>query len=201
MSAVPAPFAALLLAGGMSSRMGQDKAQLPWLSVPLWQMQARKLKALQPEQLLIACRQEQALHESVPPDLADAEWLFDLPGQGNGPLLPILNALRHAGAPLLVLAVDMPEMTAAFLREMLDQRPGAALFFRTAEGIEPLGGIYTPSLIPLMEKAVEESRFSLRRLIGRAADLGLAMVLPLSSADAALFANANTPGEWRKVAR
>lgn len=184
----------------MSSRMGQDKAQLPWRGMPLWQVQARKLKSLRPVRLFIACRQEQSLHETVPPDLADAEWLFDTPEQGNGPLLPILNALRHAAAPLLVLAVDMPEMTAAFLRETLDQQPEMALFFRTEDGIEPLAGIYTPSLIPLMEKAVEESRFSLRRLIDRAAGQGLAMVLPLSSGDAALFANANTPGEWRKVA-
>lgn len=197
----PLPFSVLLLAGGMSSRMRQDKALLSWCGVPLWQFQARKLKALRPAHLFIACRQEQMLHQNTPPDLTETEWLFDPPAQGNGPLLPILNALRLCKTPLLVLAVDMPEMTVAFLREALEQLPETALFFRTAEGTEPLAGIYTPALIPMLEKAAEEARFSLRRVIDEAAGLGLAIVPPLSPPDAALFANVNTPGEWRQVAR
>lgn len=195
-----APFSALLLAGGQSSRMGQDKAQLAWAGQSLWQVQARKLQALQPACLFIACRQEQGLHESAPPDL-QAEWLFDPPGQGSGPLLPILNALTEAAKPLLVLAVDMPDMTPAFLAEILAQSPeGSALFFRTSHGIEPLAGLYTPAMIPLFEAAVAASRFSLRRLIEDVVEQGLALVLPLSPADEGLFNNANTPGEWRGLA-
>lgn len=195
------PFAALLLAGGQSSRMGQDKAQLAWAGQPLWQAQARKLQALQPACLFIACREEQRLHESAPPDL-QAEWLFDPPGQGSGPMLPILQALQQAARPLLVLAVDMPDMTPAFLAEILAQPlAGSALFFRTAHGIEPLAGLYTPAMIPLFEAAAAASRFSLRRLIEDAMDQGLAIVLPLSPADEGLFNNANTPGEWRGLAR
>ncbi|MES2738519.1 MAG: molybdenum cofactor guanylyltransferase [Verrucomicrobiota bacterium] len=195
------PFAALLLAGGQSSRMGQDKAQLAWAGQPLWQVQARKLQALQPSPLFIACRLEQGLHESAPPDM-QAEWLFDPPGQGSGPMLPILQALQQAARPLLVLAVDMPDMTPAFLAEALAQPlAGTALFFRTAHGIEPLAGLYTPALLPLLEAAAAASRFSLRRLIEDAVDQGLAIVLLLSPADESLFHNANTPGEWRGLKR
>ncbi|MES2506231.1 MAG: molybdenum cofactor guanylyltransferase [Verrucomicrobiota bacterium] len=195
------PFAALLLAGGQSSRMGQDKAQLAWAGQPLWQVQARKLQALQPSPLFIACRLEQGLHESAPPDM-QAEWLFDPPGQGSGPMLPILQALQQAARPLLVLAVDMPDMTPAFLAEALAQPlAGTALFFRTAHGIEPLAGLYTPALLPLLAAAAAASRFSLRHLIEDAVDQGLAIVLPLSPADESLFYNANTPGEWRGLKR
>lgn len=196
-----APFAALLLAGGQSSRMGQDKAQLVWAGQPLWQVQARKLQALQPTSLFIACRQEQGLHETAPPDL-QAEWLFDPLGQGSGPMLPILQALQQAARPLLVLAVDMPEMTPTFLAEVLAQPlAGTALFFQTAHGIEPLAGLYTPALLPLLEATAAASRFSLRRLIEDAVDQGLAIVLPLSPADEGLFHNANTPGDWRGLKR
>ncbi len=117
-------------------------------------------------------------------------------------MLPILQALQQAARPLLVLAVDMPDMTPAFLAEALAQPlAGTALFFRTAHGIEPLAGLYTPALLPLLEAAAAASRFSLRRLIEDAVDQGLAIVLLLSPADESLFHNANTPGEWRGLKR
>lgn len=194
------PFSALLLAGGRSVRMGQDKALMDLRGSPLWQVQARKLQALQPAHLFISCRQEQGLHEAPLPNLK-AEWLFDPPGQGSGPMLPILQALRQSAMPLLVLAVDMPDMTPAFLAELLAQRPETAFFFQTSHGIEPLAGFYTPALLPLLEAAAAVFRFSLRRLIEDAVHQELAIVLPLSPADEGLFHNANTPGEWRGLAR
>jgi molybdopterin-guanine dinucleotide biosynthesis protein A len=167
---------------------------------PLWQTQARKLQVLQPAHLFIACREEQGLHESVPEDLK-VEWMFDLPAQESGPILPILQALRRAEMPLLALAVDMPEMTPAFLSELMEQRPSTAFFFKTSQGIEPLAGLYTPALITLMEAAVATSQFSLRKLIEAAVEAEQAIVLPLSPTDEILFNNANTPGEWRGLAK
>lgn len=177
-------------------RMGQDKALLDWQGKPLWQVQLEKLRALQPARLLVACRKEQGLHEGPAKDLT-AEWLFDSPEHGSGPMLPILHALRQTSMPLLVLAVDMPDMTPAFLNGLLSHQCDKALFCQTTHGIEPLAGIYTPALQPLLEAAAMASRFSLRRFIENAVHQELAIVLPLSPADQLLFHNANTPGEWR----
>lgn len=193
-----APWSALLLAGGRSSRMGEDKALLPLNGAPLWLIQARKLAVLRPGRLFISCREEQNLQQACPADLLP-EWVFDPPGQGGGPLLPVLQTLKVADTALLVLAVDLPEMTSAFLEEAVSQRGDAALFFRSRHSVEPLAGIYTPAMIPLMERAVAEGRYSLRRIIEEAEDEALALVPALAPADEGLFMNANTPGEWRTV--
>lgn len=190
------PFSALLLAGGRSVRMGQDKALLDCAGQPLWLIQARKLQALQPAHLFIGCREEQGFHLDAPEDLK-AEWLFDSPGQGDGPMLPIVHALQQASMPLLVLAVDMPDMTTAFLDGLLAHRPETAFFYQTSHGIEPLAGVYTPALIPLMQTAAAASQFSLRRLIEAAVQQDLALLLPLSSANEFHYNNVNSPGEWR----
>lgn len=188
------PYSALLLAGGRSSRMGADKAFLPWLGKPLWRVQVQKLRELKPVRLLVACREEQGLEQTEEPGV---EWLFDPPGSDCGPMGPLCQALAEVQGPLVVLAVDMPEMSAAFLAErMLGHSSNRALFFQAAHGVEPLAGIYTPALLPLMETAIARGRFSLRGVIQEAIDQGLASVLPLTPMDALCFRNANTPDEW-----
>ena len=106
-------FAAALLAGGKSSRMGADKALLDWRGVPLWRVQLGKLIELNPDRLLLSCREEQRLKNVF------AEFVFD-PPDNPGPLGAIARCLEIAQRPLLVLAVDMPAMTPSFLRSMLD---------------------------------------------------------------------------------
>lgn len=177
--------------------MGEDKAFLPWQGKPLWQAQIQKLRMLKPARLIIACREGQGLHQTAEPEV---EWLFDPPDQDCGPMGPIMRALELVQMPLVVLAVDMPEMSPAFLNEMMSDHPAdLALFFKASHGVEPLVGIYTPALICLMEKAMAEEQFSLRRLIQQAVDQGLAIVLSLSPSDELCFTNTNTPTEWSEV--
>lgn len=191
-------FSALLLAGGRSVRMGQDKALLDCEGQPLWLIQARKLQALQPAHLFIACREEQGLHLACPPDLPIA-WLFDPPGSDVGPMGPVIEALEKTQSPLLVLAVDMPHMTACFLEDAVTFSSEKGLFFSVADGIEPLAGLYTPAMLPLLRSTFKEGQYSLRKVLRQAQDQRLAEILPASEMDVRLFANANTPEDWRQA--
>ncbi|WP_346330890.1 molybdenum cofactor guanylyltransferase [Prosthecobacter sp. SYSU 5D2] len=191
----------MLLAGGRSVRMGRDKALLDCEGQPLWLMQARKLQALQPERLFIACREEQGLHEAAPVDLK-IKWLFDPPGSDVGPMGPVLALLDQVQNPLLVLAVDMPNMTTCFLEEAVAlTTPENGLFFTAADGIEPLAGLYVPSMLPLLQGAFEAGQYSLRQVLRQAQNQGLAEILPVSEMDNTLFANANTPEEWQQTGK
>lgn len=192
---MPAAFSAMLLAGGRSTRMGRDKALLDWQGCPLWQMQLDKLEMLSPLRLIVSCREEQNLHQYK---LADVEWLFDPPGSDCGPMGPVITALEAVNMPLLVLAVDMPNMSPLFLEKLLFASDQAA-FCATEDGIEPLTGFYSPRLLPLLKEAFDAQRYSLRRVLEQGAEEGLVSIRPMSETEAPLFANTNTPTEWGAV--
>jgi len=173
-------FAAVLLCGGRSTRMGRDKAFIEWHGRPLWQEQLEKLRQLRPQRLLISCRAEQ-------PIVSDVERVFDPPGADAGPLGAITRCLERVQMPLLVLAVDMPWMTADFLRDQI--LPGG--FFRGPHGFEALCALYEPAMLPTMQKALSEGRLALQHVLESCRPC----VHRLGEEHAGLFRNANTPEE------
>jgi molybdopterin-guanine dinucleotide biosynthesis protein A len=180
-------FAAVLLCGGQSTRMGRDKAFIDWQNRPLWQVQLEKLRQLGPERLLISCREQQhslfaIRHSSFPP-----EFIFDPPNTDDGPLGAITRCLELVQTPLLVLAVDMPWMTIEFLREHI--LPGG--FFRGPHGFEALCAVYEPAMLPAMQKALSERRLALQRVI----EACQPSVHLLGEEHAPFFRNANTQDE------
>ncbi len=189
----PVNFSAVLLAGGRSRRMGQDKAFLIWQKQPLWSLQLEKLRQLKPARLLIACREEQL----IPP--GHAEFIFDPPGEDLGPLPAITRALTAVQQPLLVMAVDMPFMTTEFLKERLLESTictGKSLFFKSAHGVEPLAGFYDPLILPRLQSAIADRQLSLTALIHGTLKAGLADIFKISSTEQRLFGNINTAAEW-----
>jgi molybdopterin-guanine dinucleotide biosynthesis protein A len=177
--------------------MGQDKALLPWQGHPLWRIQMAKLIALKPARLLVACREEQGLHEDAAM-LSDVEWLFDPPGEDLGPIAAIARALEKERGPLLVLAVDMPWMTPEFLRDHLlgQWQAGQGLFYLGQHGYEPLAGLYDPSMEEALVAAMQKGQLSLQRVIETAVTVGVAIAKAMPLAVEPLFANANTLEEW-----
>ena len=189
-------FAAALLAGGRSVRMGTDKALIQWQGEDLWCHQLSKLRELEPEQVLLSCRPEQAL-------AADGVALvYDPPGAQEGPTGAIVRCLRQAQQPLLVLAVDLPAMTSDFLRDQLlagfDGSKGRV--FRTAQGYEPLAALYSPALLPLFEDALTVGKLRLQTVIERAVEAGLMAVVEVRPQDEPFFRNANTPDDLARIA-
>jgi molybdopterin-guanine dinucleotide biosynthesis protein A len=173
-------FAAVLLCGGKSTRMGRDKAFIDWNGRPLWQVQLEKLQQLGPNRLLISCREEQGI-------VSDAEIIFDPIDSNDGPLGAITRCLELVKKPLLVLAVDMPWMTVEFLRDQI--LPGG--FFRGPHGFEALCAVYEPAMLPAMQKALAERRLALQRVI----EACQPRVRELSEEHTLFFRNANTPEE------
>lgn len=189
-----ASFAAVLLAGGRSTRMKQDKALLHWHGQDLWQAQLHKLQALGASRVLLSCRREQPL---FPGD--GVEIIHDPEKVDEGPLGAITRCLERVQMPLLVLAVDMPWMTAAFLREHLvpqDDAPGGK-FFRGPHGDETLAGLYVPAMLPVMQAALREKHLALQPIIEASVKSSHAITLPMTDEQAPFFRNANTPHDLK----
>ncbi len=196
-------FCAALITGGRSSRMGADKAFLDWHGVPLWEAQLEKLIALGPETVFVAGRGEQALAARVA-EIArlhpgvELRCISDPPDENCGPMGAIARCLLAARAPLLVLAVDLPLMTAEFLRARVLER---GVFLRGASGCECMAGLYAPEMLPALEAAMASGDFALHRVIEAAERAGLCGMESVSDADEVFFMNVNTPEDVKTVLR
>ena len=105
-------LSAVILAGGESRRMGRDKAWLEMGGQPLIRRALSTVRDSGIQGIVISGRAG-ADYSSL-----GCPVLFDLE-PGCGPLGGIERALSAATAPLvLVLAVDLPGVTAAFLRKL-----------------------------------------------------------------------------------
>lgn len=196
-------FSAALLAGGRSSRMGRDKAFLDWQGRPLWRVQIEKLIDLQPSQLFLAAREEQNFANALAEAQLSAavELLIDPVGEDRGPIAAIARCLRRAAQPLLVLAVDMPQMTTAFLRESLLSQAAAdkGVIAHSSEAFESLAAVYSPRSLPFFEEAIERQLFALQPLVRRLIEADATTIIELTQDDEMLFANANTLESFQRL--
>jgi len=186
---LPPPFAAFLLAGGKSTRMGRDKAAVLIDGQPLWQRQLATLRALHPHELFISGR------PGGPYAGAGVEILADnFPSLG--PLAGLEAALRRAHHPLvLVLAIDLPAMTPDFLSALLRRAAvtAAGCVSRDDRWFEPLAAVYPRTCLPLVEACLRDADRSLQRFVQRAVDAGLVGIREVAPDERALFKNVNRP--------
>ena len=178
-------FSAILLTGGQSTRMGQDKAALDFHGESLLRHQAGKLRRLGIEDLVIA---------GGDVSLPGARTVQDrFPGRGPlGGLHAALECIRNPSA--LVLPVDTPLVPEALLRELLAAHRGGATVVAAFDNIEPLIGVYDKALAPLCAELLQSGRCSVRRLLAAA---GCTTVSYRGEAD--LLANCNTPEEYAHI--
>lgn len=180
-------LSAVLLAGGQSRRMGQDKVFLKIDGEPLWLRQTHKLEQVA-EEILISVRDASSPIESP------HRKVFDPPG-ARGPLAGLASALRFASHPhLLVLAVDLPAMTSDYLLSLAAIITATTGVVPTAEGFfQGTAAIYPKEILPHVESALTSDDLSFQGLIRKAIAGNLMTTVEVSSDELPLFANWNTP--------
>ena len=172
--------AGYVLVGGRSSRMGRDKARLPYRGGALAEWVARAVKTAADSVTLVGN-----------PELGGIPDLYP----GEGPLGGILTALHHTPADWnLIVACDMPEVSAAFLRKLLTaaESSGADALLPSGPGgtPEPLCAVYRGRAMAAME-----AHF-LRGVRKVTSALEGVPTLCLSVPELAPFQNVNTPEDW-----
>ncbi len=181
-------ISAVLLAGGESRRMGQDKATLLFRGRPLWQNQLDVLRKLKSAELLISARSD--------PDWrpADATFVADV-SPSRGPLSGLSAALAQMKSThLLALAIDMPFMHEAYLKSLCNQiEPGRGLLPMIGGRAEPLAAIFPAEAQPQFEAALRGVEFSLQALTAELVESEILAVLSVARADENLFRNMNKP--------
>ena len=176
---------AIVLAGGASSRMGRNKAELDFHGETFLAHTVRKLRALGISDIVVSGLQT---------DLDGVRCVADL-YPGRGPLGGIhagLHAVKNQAA--LVLAVDTPLLPASLLGELLAVHRGGITLVTCGDQIEPLIGVYDRALARDCEALLQGDNSSLRRLISRR---GYA-AHPFDG-DPAVLSNCNTPEEYLRA--
>jgi len=141
---------AIVLAGGKSSRMGQDKSMLDISGKPLIENNCNILKNLF-SQVIISANNENKykfLGLKVVPDKV----------QNEGPLMAIASAMKASKNNInFVLACDIVNIDIELIKNMLDLAKNFdAVVPRTAKGkFEPLFAIYRKNLLPLMNDTLD----------------------------------------------
>lgn len=188
----PFPLPCVIFAGGKSSRMGRNKALLPFGgTVSLAQYQYDRLAPL-----------FSTTHLSVrdaAPFPADLPTIPDPPDfDGYAPTAGFVAAFRALEAErIFVISVDTPFIDASVIGALLEaDRDGLdAVVARTSEGPHPLCGIYHRSLLPRFEKMAADDRHRLNDLLN---DAHTAFV---DFSDESRFANLNHPHEYEAALR
>lgn len=154
--------AALVLAGGRSSRMGADKAALPWHgSTLLRHVCGLAARGVDGGPVLVVRAPGQEL-PALPPGVE----VLDDPTEGLGPLQGIavgLAALEDRVDVAFVCATDVPFLHPAFVRRLVRAcalaDPPVDVVLPLARGhAQPLAAAYRTALAPLAAKLVAADR-------------------------------------------
>jgi molybdopterin-guanine dinucleotide biosynthesis protein A len=180
------PWAGFVLVGGNSSRMGRDKARLPFQGKTLAEHVASAVAEAAGSVTLVGAPERYAsLGFSM---LADSR-------PGAGPLAGIYTALGASrGVWNLIVACDMPGITAPFLRSLMAAAQSSeadCLLPAGPSGLpEPLCAVYHSRCLDVIGAALDRN---VRKITDALAGLRIAA---WNTPDSRWFRNVNTPEEW-----
>jgi molybdopterin-guanine dinucleotide biosynthesis protein A len=95
---------------------------------------------------------------------------------------------------VLVLAVDLPEMTSAWLRELVSAGPAIPI---NGGKLEPLAAVYPKAAADIAERLVRQRHLAMRLFADELFAAGLARPHILSPEELPLFRNLNTPEDGK----
>jgi molybdenum cofactor guanylyltransferase len=183
---------ALILAGGQSSRMGTDKALLPWQGMPFIQ---RVVEVAQEccGTVRIATPWPERYRHLVSNSI---DWCLEDSGNA-GPLVALARGSETVQTPwVLLLACDMPQLNPQVLSDWIAQLPAQdsdstaiAYVPHYQSRWEPLCGLYKVAGLPSLDAFIAEGGRSFQVWLNR---IG-AVPLEVENAIASMLYNCNTP--------
>jgi molybdopterin-guanine dinucleotide biosynthesis protein A len=155
---VVAAAGGVVLAGGRSSRMGRPKAWLEWHGSTLLRRVVGIVARGAGGPMVVVRAPGQEL-----PVLPAAVLVVDDAAEGRGPLMGLaagLGALEGRAAAAFVSSVDVPLLTPAFVRRVLDGLDDETdvVLPRALGHPHPLAAAYRVSVLPIVRRLIAEDR-------------------------------------------
>lgn len=183
---IKAALSGAVIAGGKSSRLGINKALLPFQGKPVIKRMLETLSPLVSSIKIIANNPADyyALHTETVPDIRP----------GCGPLSGIHAALTLSSTEyVLVVSCDMPLLTAETLKPLLREYPGHDITMYKHRLFEPLCAIYRRTCLPALEELMDHGEY---RIIDLFPSLN-AHIIRIDQGD--VFQSINTKEDYKKL--
>lgn len=155
----------IVLAGGRSARLGHDKLAEVFGGRTVVEIVVECVASLVDEVVIVTAGDWMMTEFEELPSVRVVTDLFP----GKGPLVGLYTGLKESRSELnLVVAADMPFLSARLLRYMLDLADGYDVVVpRIGDQVEPLHAVYTANCLPRIETMLAEGELSVYRLIPR----------------------------------
>jgi molybdopterin-guanine dinucleotide biosynthesis protein A len=158
----------VIQAGGMSARMGEDKALKPFLGRPLIQRVIDRVTPIADEIIITTNRpaEYEFLNTSTRPIGQSVRRLRLVPDlkPGRGALGGLYTAVASAASPLIaVVACDMPFASPMFFEgalKLMVEEAADVVIAKTDEGYEPIHALYRrDTCLPAIESAIHADQW------------------------------------------
>jgi molybdopterin-guanine dinucleotide biosynthesis protein A len=187
----------VILSGGKSSRMGENKSLLKINGITVIEIILRLMEPFFEEIILSTNDPEEYKFLG----LKSVEDVY----RNSGPLAGIHSALKNSATEKnFVISCDVPLMSAEMIEYFLNYESGSDILISRAAGyLQPLVGIYNKKLLPLIENILEETgsrgnHKSLHRLLD-AAETTIIDPAGLEFYSDELFFNMNNRNDYETI--
>jgi len=178
---------AIIFAGGKSSRMGEDKALLPFENFKtLSEFQYKKLQKYF-NTVYLSSKEKKFDFE--------CDIILDTHAESS-PLVALVSIFETLSVEsVFILSVDAPLVDAKVISKLFQayDKSYDAIIAQSPNGLQPLCGIYNRSILALAEDAIGKNIHRLTRLSK------LANTYTVSFEDESLFTNLNYKHEYEKL--
>ena len=178
----------IIFAGGKSSRMGQDKALLPFGGYKtLSEFQYKRLSKLFKKVYISAKENKIDFEASIIEDNY----------KDNSPLVGIITIFETLNVDkVFILSVDAPFVNKEVIDKLIHSNNRFdAVVAKSKSGVQPLCGVYKRSVLPVAQEHLKEGNHRLQSLLKKVDT----QFVPFT--EDALFINLNHPHEYEKAHR
>jgi molybdopterin-guanine dinucleotide biosynthesis protein A len=180
-----------ILAGGRSSRMGTDKALLPFQEKPLLK---HMINLIEPICDIVVISGQNSGYSNF-----GVEIVPDLYTQ-CGPIAGIYSSLKHSVSDWnLLVSVDVPFINEELLQYLISETGDYdCVVPKHRLGVEPLIGLYRRRILPEVEGMIEQGDYKIIRLLSQVNTRYLDCN-SLVDKYPRLFMNINRPEDYRSI--
>ena len=178
----------VIVAGGKSSRMGSDKALLPFgSSKTLTQHQINRHKK-NFTSLHVSCKNREKFD-------FEANFIEDTNEFNEfSPLIALYSILKEFNSCVCILSVDTPFVTYEVYEKLFTCKDDfEAIIARSPYGSHQLCAIYSPKILPILKQQIEKKNHKIRNL------LELVKTKYVDFEDDKIFTNLNRPEDYKKA--